>query len=44
MRKCLFALLALALATLPLSAQDGKKKKAIDLEEEFFQLPDSVTN
>ena len=45
MRKALPILLALfALAALPLSAQDGKKKKAIDLEEEFFQLPDSVTN
>ena len=42
--KYLFALLALCLALLPLSAQENKKKKAIDLEEEFFQLPDSVTN
>ena len=49
MRKTAFPVLLtllalLALAALPLSAQDGKKKKAIDLEEEFFQLPDSVTN
>ena len=37
-------LLALSLAALPLSAQDGKKKKNIDLDEEFFHLPDSVTD
>ena len=37
-------LLALSLAALPLSAQENKKKKSIDLEQEFFQLPDSVTN
>ena len=36
-------LLALSLAALPLSAQENRKK-AIDLEQEFFQLPDSVTN
>jgi len=45
MRKAVIpVLLALTLAALPLSAQENKKKKAIDLEEEFFQLPDSVTN
>ena len=45
MRKAFTTLLALlALAGLPLSAQENKKKKAIDLEQEFFQLPDSVTN
>ena len=43
MRKYLIALLALGMALTPLSAQVNKKK-AIDLEEEFFQLPDSVTN
>ena len=43
MRKYVFALLALCLFLPPLSAQ-GNKKKSIDLEEEFFQLPDSVTN
>ena len=45
MRKAVLpVLLFLSLAVLPLSAQDGRKKKAIDLEQEFFQLPDSVTN
>ena len=44
MRKYVFALLALCLFLPPLSAQGNRKKKAIDLEEEFFQLPDSVTN
>ena len=45
MRKAVIpVLLALSLAALPLSAQENKKKKAIDLEQEFFQLPDSVTN
>ena len=45
MRKTLIPLLLfLALAALPLSAQEGRKKKAIDLEEEFFHLPDSVTD
>jgi hypothetical protein len=46
MRKRVLSILLaiLALAVLPLSAQDGKKKKTIDLTEEFFQLPDSVTN
>ena len=45
MRKAIIpVLLALTLAALPLSAQENKKKKAIDLEQEFFQLPDSVTN
>ena len=44
MRKYLFALLVLCMALPPLSAQENKKKKAIDLQEEFFQLPDSVTN
>ena len=42
MRKAVI-LLALSLAALPLCAQENKKK-AIDLEKEFFQLPDSVTN
>lgn len=46
MRKAVIPVLflALSLAALPLSAQENKKKKAIDLEQEFFQLPDSVTN
>lgn len=45
MRKAVIpVLLVLSLVALPLSAQDGRKKKAIDLEQEFFQLPDSVTN
>ena len=45
MRKAILPLLLfLSLAALPLSAQEGRKKKSIDLEEEFFQLPDSVTN
>ena len=45
MRKAVIpVLLALTLAALPLSGQENKKKKAIDLEQEFFQLPDSVTN
>ena len=37
-------MLALALAALPLPAQENKKKQSIDLEEEFFHLPDSVTD
>ena len=45
MRKAVIpVLLALSLAALPLSAQENKKKSSIDLEQEFFQLPDSVTN
>ena len=48
MNKAVFPLmLALSLAVLaalPLSAQDSRKKKSIDLEEEFFHLPDSVTD
>ena len=45
MRKAFIPLmLALCVAALPLSAQDGKKKKSIDLDEEFFHLPDSVTD
>ena len=45
MRKAFTILLALlALAALPLSAQENKKKKSINLAEEFYQLPDSVTN
>lgn len=46
MRKAVLPILLsiLALAVVPLSAQDSKKKKSIDLEEEFFQLPDSVSN
>ena len=44
MKKVVFPLLlALTLAALPLSAQD-RKKRSIDLEEEFFHLPDSVTD
>ena len=34
----------LAQAALPLSAQEDNKKKSINLAEEFYQLPDSVTN
>ena len=45
MRKALIPILAvLFLAALPLSAQENKKKSSIDLEQEFFHLPDSVTN
>ena len=46
MRKAVIPVLLviLSLAALPLAAQENKKKKSIDLEEEFFQLPDSVTN
>ena len=46
MRKAVIPILLalLALSALPLSAQDSKKKKPINLAEEFFQLPDSVTN
>ena len=45
MRKAVLPLLLfLSLAALPLSAQEGRKKKTIDLEEEFFHLPDSVTD
>ena len=45
MRKVAIPLmLALFLAALPLSAQDDRKKKSIDLDEEFFHLPDSVTD
>ena len=45
MRKVVLPILAvLLLAALPLSAQEDKKKKAVDLEEEFFHLPDSVTD
>ena len=45
MRKAFTILLALlALAALPLSAQENNKKKSINLAEEFYQLPDSVTN
>jgi hypothetical protein len=46
MRKAVFPLLvALTLAALPLSAQEnGKKKGTIDLDEEFFHLPDSITD
>ena len=44
MRKVVIpVLLALSLAALPLSAQQDKKK-SIDLDEEFFHLPDSVTD
>ena len=45
MRKVVLPLLlALLTATLPLTAQDGRKKKAVNLDEEFFHLPDSVTD
>ena len=45
MRKVVLPLLlAVLTAALPLSAQDGRKKKAINLDEEFFHLPDSVTD
>ena len=45
MRKAVIPLLlALFVVGLPLCAQEGKKKKAIDLDEEFFHLPDSVTD
>ena len=45
MRKVVLPLLlALFTAALPLTAQDGRKKKAIDLDQEFFHLPDSVTD
>ena len=45
MRKVVLPLLlALFTATLPLAAQDGRKKKAVNLDEEFFHLPDSVTD
>ena len=37
-------LLALTLVTLPLSAQENRNKQSIDLEKEFFHLPDSVTD
>ena len=44
MRKALLPLLLfLSLASLPLSAQEDRKKKPIDLEKEFFHMPDSVT-
>ena len=44
MRKVVISLLlALFAAALPLCAQEGKKK-SIDLEEEFFHLPDTVTD
>ena len=45
MRKVVLPLLlAIFTAALPLTAQDGRKKKAIDLDQEFFHLPDSVTD
>jgi hypothetical protein len=37
-------LLTLSLVTLPLSAQENRNKQSIDLEKEFFHLPDSVTD
>ena len=45
MRKAVIPILLALLsgAALPLSAQQDKRK-SIDLEKEFFQLPDSVTN
>ena len=45
MRKAVIPiLLAVSLSVLTLSAQENKKKQSIDLEQEFFHLPDSVTN
>ena len=45
MRKAVIPILvALVVATLPMTAQENRKKKSIDLEEEFFHLPDSVTD
>ena len=44
MRKAIIPILLAVLASLPLSAQEDTKKQSIDLEKEFFQLPDSVTN
>ena len=45
MRKAVtLLLLALFAAAVPLSAQDGRKKKTVDPDEEFFHLPDSVTD
>ena len=45
MRKTATILLALFLGLFSAGAQDQtKKKSSIDLEKEFFQLPDSVTN
>ena len=45
MKKAVTLFAALLLGALALFAQDGQKKKnSIDLEKEFFQLPDSVTN
>ena len=44
MRKAVLLLLALSLAALPLSAQEGKKKKSIDLDQEFYHMPDSITD
>ena len=47
MRKSVISLLAVLLvAALPLSAQENtsKKKHSIDLDEEFYHLPDSVTD
>ena len=45
MRKAVvLLLLAVFTAALPLSAQDKRKKKSIDPDEEFFHLPDSVTD
>ena len=37
-------LLTLSLVTLPLSAQENRNKQSIDLEKEFFHLPDSITD
>ena len=45
MRKAVSILAALLfLGGLTLGAQEEKKKSSIDLEKEFFSLPDSVTN
>ncbi|MBQ9193074.1 MAG: hypothetical protein IJ156_05075 [Bacteroidales bacterium] len=44
MKKAVVLLSLLLAGCLTLGAQEEKKKNAIDLEKEFFQLPDSVTN
>lgn len=44
MKKACLILTALFAAVLSLSAQEDSKKKTIDLDKEFFHLPDSITN
>ena len=44
MRKACLILAALFMAALSLHAQGDDKKKTIDLDKEFFHLPDSITN